>query len=85
MEHLMAQNDSELLAQGDQLLRQAKQISLSLACPSIDDVEMPQVILERGQDWSLEGAVNLQLRKVQRRPDVSVTLLPSYIEEINTS
>ena len=73
MDHLLAQNDSELLAQGEQLLSQANELSQSLAGPSIDAVHIPQVRLERGQDWSLEGAVDLQLRQVQCRPHVSLT------------
>ena len=67
MDNLIAKTDSELLPQGAQLLSQAKRLSQALDDSFIDAVEVPQVRFERGQDWSLEGAVNLQLRKVQRR------------------
>ena len=66
MENLIAQNDRKLFAKGEQLLSQADELLQSLAGPSIDAVEIPQVRLERGQDWSLEGAVDLQLMRVQR-------------------
>ena len=74
MDHLMAQNDSELFARGEQLLNKAEELSQSLAGSSMDAVEIPQVRLERRQDWSLEGAVDLQLLPVQRRLHVSITL-----------
>ena len=71
MDNTVAETDSALLAQGQQLLSQANKLSQSLAGPSIDTVEIPQVGLERGQDWSLEGAVDLQLRTIQCRPRVN--------------
>ena len=66
MENLIAQNDRKLFAKGEQLLSQADELLQSLAGPSIDAVEIPQVRLERGQNWSLDGAVDLQLLRVQR-------------------
>ena len=74
MDNLIAKTDSELLAGGEKLLSKADELSQSLADPSIEAVEMPQVRLERGQDWSLEGAVDLQLLTVERRLRVSITL-----------
>ena len=65
MDELIAQNDRKIFAEGEELLSQAKELLQSLAGPSIDAVEIPQVRLERGQDWSLEGAVDLQLLQVQ--------------------
>ena len=61
-----AENDSKMLALGEQFLSQAEELLQLLAGPSIDAVEIPQLRLERGQDWSLKGAVDLQLRRVQR-------------------
>ena len=75
MDNFIAKNDSELLARGEQLLSKAQELSQSLAGSSIDAVEIPQVRLERAQDWGLEGAVDLQLQKVQHRPRVSATLI----------
>ena len=66
MESLIAQNDRKLLSQGEPLLSQAKEFLQSLECQSIDALKIPQVRLERGQDWSFEGAVDLQLLQVQR-------------------
>ena len=74
MDHLMAQNDSELLAQGEQLLNKAEELSQSLAGSSMDAVEIPQVRLERRQDWSLEGAVDLQLLRDQRQAQLNATV-----------
>ena len=61
---LVMTNGWRLLVEGDKLLSKAKELSQSLAGPSIDVVEMPEVRLKRGQDWSLEGAVDLQLRTI---------------------
>ena len=66
MDNLITQYDRELFAEGEELLSQAKELLQSLVVPSIDAVEIPQVRLERGQDWILEGAVDLQLLRVQR-------------------
>ena len=63
MNHLITQ-DRKLLSEGEEFLSQAKEFLQSLAGPSIDAVGIPQVRLERGQDWSLEGAVDLQLLRV---------------------
>ena len=57
----MVKNDTELLAQGELTLRQAKEFSQSLSGASVDVVETPQVRLERGRDWSLNGAVVFHL------------------------
>ena len=71
MDNLLAKTDGEQFTQGEPLLNQVKLLLQSLADSSIDAVEIPQVRLERRQDWNLEGAVNLQLRRVQRRVGVS--------------
>ena len=73
MDNLIAKTDSELLAEGEKLLSKAEELSQSLAGPSIDAVEIPQVRVERGKDWSLEGGVDLQLLPVQRKLRVSIT------------
>ena len=70
LDNLIAKTDSELLAQYEQLLSQAQELSQSLVY--FDAVEIPQVRLERGQDWSLEGAVDLQLCRVQRKARVRI-------------
>ena len=61
---LMKQSDRNLFAEGDKLLTKAGGLLQSLAGPFMDRVEIPQVRLERRQDWSLEGAVDLQLRRI---------------------
>ena len=67
---LLRQNDSvEMLAQGEQLLSQAKE--LLQAGSSIGALEIPQVRLKRGQDWSLEGAVDLEITRSHRTFRVS--------------
>ena len=80
MDSLMAKTGSELLAKGEQLLNKAKELSQSLAALSTDVhvVEIPQVRLERGHAWSLEGAVHLQLVPVQRRHRVSIKVIGRY-------
>ena len=83
MNNLIAKSDSDLLAQGEQLLNQAHELSQSLADPSIDAIEIPQLRLERGQDWSLEGAVDLKLLRVQRPARVS-TLVHVHVSYIGT-
>ena len=60
------------LAEGKQLLTQAQELSQSLPGALMDCVEIPQVRLERRQDWSLEEAVDFQLRPVRRRSLVSI-------------
>ena len=66
MDNLIAQHDRKLFAAGDDLLNQAKTLLQSLTGPpSTNDVDIPQVRLERQRDWSLEGAVILQLRRVR--------------------
>ena len=67
MDNLRTQNEGKLLADGEKMLSQAKELLQSLSDQTyIDAVEIPQVRLERRQDWSLEGAVDLQLQQVQR-------------------
>ena len=74
MDTLLRRNDSvEMLAQGEQLLSQAKE--LLQARQSIDAVEIPQVRLERGQDWSLEGTVDIEVIRGHRNFRVSATYI----------
>ena len=55
------------------MLSQVSELLQSLADQTyIDAVEIPQVRLERGQDWSLEGAVDLKLLGVRRKIRVQV-------------
>ena len=69
MDMLLRRNDSRMLARGEQLLSQAKE--LLQARQSIDAVEIPQVRLERTQDWSLEGAADLEITRSHRTFRVS--------------
>ena len=80
MDKLIAQNDRKLFAEGEQLLGKAKELLQSLTGASIDAVEIPQVRLERGQDWRLEGAVDLQLLPVQHNDHVCVFLIKVFIQ-----
>ena len=76
MDKLVAEpNSCKLLAQGDKLLIRAKELSKSLTSLSTDAVEIPKVRLECGQDWSLAGAVNLHLQRVQHTVGVLVMQL----------
>ena len=61
-------HDGKSVCEGEQhLLSETKEMSQSLAGSRNDDLEIPQVCLETGQDWSLEGAVDFQLRRVQNK------------------
>ena len=76
MANLTAQNERELHADGaaTSLLSQATTLSQSLAGPLSDAaVKIPQVRIARGQDWSLDGAVDLHLERV---PHVHVDHVP---------
>ena len=66
MANLTAQNERELHADGaaTSLLSQATTLSQSLADLRSDAVKIPQVRIGRGQDWSLDGAVDLHLERV---------------------
>ena len=88
MDKLTAQADCELLAQGEQLLSKSKELSQSLEVQFIDAVEIPQVRLERRQDWSLEKAVDFELLPSQRNACVSsipVKMLDAYTVRLHVS
>ena len=58
------------------MLSQVSELLQSLADQTyIDAVEIPQVRLERRQDWSMKGAVDLQLLRVQRNAQVCTAVL----------
>ena len=57
-------HNGKSVCEGEQrLLSETKEMSQSLAGPSIDTVEIPPVRLERGQDWNLED----QFHRVQNK------------------
>ena len=73
MHNLLQQNEIKLIAKTEAILSQAKALSQSLAGLAIDAIEVKQVCLERGQDWSLEGAVVLYLQKANPGLELSVS------------
>ena len=82
MSKLLKQNDIKFFARAKESLKHAKVLSQYLAGSPIDAVKTPQVRLELGQDWSLEGTVSLNLRKVQKvqsRFQMSVSFIESLL------
>ena len=72
-ENLISKNKTTLFAEMDKLLVQVKELFDSVARPSFDSVETSLVRLETGQDWSLEGAVNLKLLRIQHTAHVCIS------------
>ena len=79
IESSLTQNHSKtsrmIAAQDKQLLSQAEVLLKSMAGMSMDVVEIPQMRLEREQNWSLEGAVDLDVQYCTVRvcnPHVSI-------------